>query len=121
MNASVKGRYYTLAPALAISHLTKGTVNGSQSTGTTASVSPTTSGAVLLYITGRSTDLASMSGENFQAVGNGLTWTKQTIGSPGTGLFDGSNRMLAQVLLGTGTPSSGTIVISCVPLVAGNF
>lgn len=96
--------------ALAITQLTQASQGGTATSFATASVSPTSGGAVLLAVAMRSNDLASMAGEVPTVSGNGLTWAQ--VGT--TLLYDASSRMLFAVFKGTGTASAGVITLSTV-------
>lgn len=97
--------------ALALTLLTES--SGGTSTDTSASISPTAGGVVLAIVAMRSANGLTMLTEVPQIVGNGLTWTQQ-----GTSQLyqDGGGTLnyVGGVFLGTGTPSAGTAVLSCV-------
>lgn len=97
--------------ALAESLLTEST--GTTATDTTASISPTSGGCVIAIVAMRSTDGLTMSGEVPKIVGCGLTWTQQGASQ----LYQEGGAVtnwMGGVLLGTGMPSAGTCVVSCV-------
>ena len=96
--------------ALAITLLVEGNSGATGAASyTTASISPTAGGAVIAFVAFRSDDLADITGEVAQIVGNDLTWTPiRELG------YDSSTRMIITAFKGTGTPAAGTCALSCV-------